>query len=41
MGPDFFPFAKKEEADAFVAANGGTLVALDEVTSGMVQEVRK
>jgi len=41
MGPDFFPFAKKEEAEAFVAANGGTLLSLDEITSGMVREVRK
>ena len=41
MGPDFFPFAKKEDAEAFVAANGGTLLSLDEVTSGMVREVRK
>ena len=41
MGPDFLPFAKKEEAEAFVATNGGTLVPLDEVTSAMVREVRK
>jgi copper chaperone NosL len=41
MGPDFLPFAKKEDAEAFVAANGGTLFSLDEVTSSMVREVRK
>jgi copper chaperone NosL len=41
MGPDFLPFAKKEDAEAFVATNGGTLLSLDEVTSGMVREVRK
>lgn len=41
MGPDFLPFAKKEDADAFAAANGGTVLSLDEVTSAMIQEVRK
>lgn len=41
MGPDFLPFAKKEDADAFVAANGGTVLSLDEITSAMTQEVRK
>lgn len=41
MGPDFLPFAKKEDANAFVAANGGTLLSIDEITSAMVQEVRK
>jgi nitrous oxide reductase accessory protein NosL len=41
MGPDFLPFAKKEDAEAFVAANGGTLLSLDEVTSAMIREVRK
>jgi copper chaperone NosL len=41
MGPDFFPFAKKEDAEAFVAANGGTLLSLGEITGSMVQEVRK
>jgi nitrous oxide reductase accessory protein NosL len=41
MGPDFLPFAKKEDAEAFVAANGGTLLSLGEVTGSMVQEVRK
>jgi|GEM_PF-1466626 len=41
MGPDFLPFAKKEDAEAFVAANGGTLLSLVQVTSEMVREVRK
>jgi copper chaperone NosL len=41
MGPDFLPFAKKEDAETFVAANGGTLLSLDQVTSEMVREVRK
>jgi len=41
MGPDFLPFAKKEDAEAFIAANGGTLLSLDQVTSEMVREVRK
>lgn len=41
MGPDFLPFAKKEDAEAFVAANGGTVLSLDEITIGMIQEVRK
>lgn len=41
MGPDFFPFAKKEDAEAFVAANGGTLLSLDEITPEMAREIRK
>ncbi len=41
MGPEFLPFAKKEDAEAFIAANGGTLLSLDQVTSEMVREVRK
>jgi copper chaperone NosL len=41
MGPDFLPFAKKEDGEVFVAANGGTLLSLDEVTSSMVGQVRK
>lgn len=41
MGPDFLPFAKKEEAESFAATNRGTLVPLDEVTSSMIREVRK
>jgi nitrous oxide reductase accessory protein NosL len=41
MGPDFLPFANKGEAEAFVAANGGTLLSLDEVNSQRVSEMRK
>lgn len=41
MGPDFLPFASKENADAFVTANGGTVLSLDEITVAMIQEVRK
>ena len=41
MGPDFLPFAKQSDAEAFVAANGGTLLALNEVTGEMVRELRK
>jgi len=41
MGPDFLPFAKQADAEAFVAANGGTLLALNEVTGDMVRELRK
>ena len=41
MGADFFPFAKRDEAEAFVAANGGTLLALNEVTPDMVRDLRK
>jgi copper chaperone NosL len=41
MGPDFLPFAKREDADAFVAANGGTLLSLGGVVSPMVRDLRK
>ncbi|HXU37159.1 MAG TPA: nitrous oxide reductase accessory protein NosL [Blastocatellia bacterium] len=41
MGPDFLPFSKNDDANAFVAANGGTVLSLDEITSAMIQEVRK
>jgi copper chaperone NosL len=41
MGPDFLPFGKREDAEAFVAANGGTLLSLDEVSSQMINELRK
>lgn len=41
MGPDFLPFAKKEDAEAFVAANGGTLLSLGEVTAEMARDLRK
>jgi copper chaperone NosL len=41
MGPDFLPFSKREDAESFVAANGGKVVALNEVTPEMVQNLRK
>ena len=41
MGPEFLPFAKKEDADGFATANGGTVLSLDQVSSEMVREVRK
>lgn len=41
MGADFLPFAKRAEAEAFVAANGGTLVSLTEVTGDMTRDLRK
>jgi copper chaperone NosL len=41
MGPDFIPFAKREEAEAFVAANGGTFLSLTGVTAEMAGDVRK
>ena len=41
MGPDFLPFSKREDAESFVAANGGKVVALNEVTPEMVHNLRK
>ncbi len=41
MGPDFLAFNKRTDADAFIAANGGKIIALNDVTSEMVQDVRK
>ena len=41
MGADFLPFAKRADAEAFVTANGGTLVSLGEVTGDMARELRK
>ena len=41
MGPDFLTFAKREDAEAFVAANGGTLLSLTEVTAAMARDLRK
>ncbi|HEX8089828.1 MAG TPA: nitrous oxide reductase accessory protein NosL [Blastocatellia bacterium] len=41
MGPDFLAFTKREDAESFVAANGGRVVALNEVTPEMVQNLRK
>jgi nitrous oxide reductase accessory protein NosL len=41
MGPDFIPFGSGEAAEAFAAANGGTLTSLSEVTGDLVREVRR
>ena len=41
MGPDFLPFGKREAAESFVAANGGTLLSLAEVTGEMTRDLRK
>ena len=41
MGADFLPFGKREDAEAFVAANGGTLLSLNEVTGEMARDLRK
>jgi nitrous oxide reductase accessory protein NosL len=41
MGPDFLPFGKREDAEAFVAANGGTVLSLAEVTAEMTRDLRK
>ncbi|HEY9231559.1 MAG TPA: nitrous oxide reductase accessory protein NosL, partial [Blastocatellia bacterium] len=37
MGPDFFPFNKRADADAFVAANDGRVLSLNDVTPQMAQ----
>ena len=41
MGPDFLAFNERTDADAFVAANGGTILRLNDVTSEMVRDLRK
>jgi len=41
MGADFLPFGKREDAEAFVAANGGTLLSLNDVTGEMARDLRK
>jgi len=41
MGADFLPFSKRADAEAFVAANGGTIVSLSEVTGDMARDLRK
>ena len=41
MGADFLPFARRADAETFVAANGGTLVSLKEVTGDMARDLRK
>ncbi|MFL6213439.1 MAG: nitrous oxide reductase accessory protein NosL [Blastocatellia bacterium] len=40
MGPDFFAFDKRSDAEAFVAANGGTIIGINEVTPDMAQTSR-
>ena len=40
MGADFLPFSNRAEAEAFVVANGGTVLALDEVTGEMARDLR-
>jgi copper chaperone NosL len=41
MGPDLFAFDKRPDADAFVAANGGKVIGLNEVTPEMAQSLRR
>jgi len=41
MGADFLPFGKREDAQSFVSANGGSLLTLDEVTGEMARDLRK
>jgi copper chaperone NosL len=41
MGADFLPFGKREDAQSFISANGGTLLTLDEVTGEMARDLRK
>src|SRR5215471_13621918 len=33
MGPDFLPFARRADAEGFVAENAGTILSLNQVTS--------
>jgi copper chaperone NosL len=40
MGPDFLAFNKRADADAFVAANGGKVIGLNDVTPEIVQSFR-
>lgn len=41
MGADFLPFASRADAEAFVTANGGTPLSLNEVTGDMARDLRK
>lgn len=41
MGADFLPFIERADAEAFAAANGGTLLSLNEVTGDMARDLRK
>ncbi|MEN3331189.1 MAG: copper chaperone NosL [Blastocatellia bacterium] len=40
MGPDFLAFNKRADADAFVAANGGKVIGINDVTPEMAQNLR-
>jgi len=40
MGPDFLAFTRRNDANAFMAANGGQLLGLNDVTAEMVQNLR-
>ncbi|HKY04321.1 MAG TPA: nitrous oxide reductase accessory protein NosL [Blastocatellia bacterium] len=41
MGPDVIAFNASSEAEAFVAENGGTVLALNQLTPEMVKNLRK
>jgi len=41
MGADFLPFNNSSDAEAFVAANGGKIITLSEVTRKMATDLRK
>ena len=41
MGPDVFAFATETAANNFMQTNGGTVVAFDDLTPEMVQNLRK
>jgi nitrous oxide reductase accessory protein NosL len=41
MGPDFFAFDKRSDADSFVAANGGTVIQLKDVTPEIADTFRR
>jgi copper chaperone NosL len=41
MGPDFLAFNKRADADTFVAANGGKVIGLNEVTPEILQSFRR
>lgn len=40
MGPDFYAFDKRTDAEAFVAANGGKVIGINDVTLDMAQTFR-
>ena len=40
MGPDFFPFGNRADAEAFVAKNGGKIISLNDITPEMAQGLR-